>query len=65
MILRGYMNINFPLCHLFLLAQGFPDFSPPQFVIDALVQSSKTTMLHQYTRGPVSLKIWYRQIRAS
>ncbi|XP_019856948.1 PREDICTED: kynurenine--oxoglutarate transaminase 3-like [Amphimedon queenslandica] len=34
------------------LGQGFPDFSPPQFVIDALVESSKTTMLHQYTRGP-------------
>ena len=50
-----------PLRHLFLLAQGFPDFSPPQFVIDALVQSSKTTMLHQYTRGPVSPKNMIRQ----
>lgn len=34
------------------LGQGFPDFSPPQFVIDALVESTKTAKLHQYTRGP-------------
>lgn len=38
---------------LFVLSQGFPDFKPPQFVIDALVESTKDIKCHQYTRGPV------------
>ena len=37
----------------FVLLQGFPDFKPPQFVIDALVESTKDIKCHQYTRGPV------------
>ncbi|KAF2884168.1 hypothetical protein ILUMI_21995 [Ignelater luminosus] len=35
------------------LGQGFPDFSPPEYIISALDQviKDKDIMLHQYTRG--------------
>jgi len=33
------------------LGQGFPDHSPPQFVVDALVEAAKTPLLNQYTRS--------------
>jgi kynurenine--oxoglutarate transaminase/cysteine-S-conjugate beta-lyase/glutamine--phenylpyruvate transaminase len=34
------------------LGQGFPNFSPPQHIIDALAECSKEVQYHQYTRGP-------------
>ncbi|XP_064396076.1 kynurenine--oxoglutarate transaminase 3-like isoform X2 [Halichondria panicea] len=34
------------------LGQGFPDYSPPKFVMDALSEASQQPMLQQYTRGP-------------
>ena len=30
-----------------------PDYPPPDFVLDALVETTKNPMLHQYTRGQV------------
>mmetsp|Transcript_32027 Transcript_32027/g.48703 ORF Transcript_32027/g.48703 Transcript_32027/m.48703 type:complete len:514 (+) Transcript_32027:176-1717(+) len=32
------------------LGQGFPDWSPPQFAIDSLVEATKSPEIHQYTR---------------
>ena len=37
------------------LGQGMPDYSPPQFVLDALAKSTETASNSQYTRGPVSV----------
>ncbi len=34
--------------------QGMPDYPPPSFVVDALVEATKKPSLHQYTRGMVS-----------
>ncbi len=43
--------------------QGFPDYSPPKFVLDALSEASQQPMLQQYTRGPVRLiQYCYRRI---
>lgn len=41
---------------MFVFLQGFPDYSPPQFVVDALVEAAKTPLLNQYTRSQVKLK---------
>lgn len=32
------------------LGQGFPDWSPPQFAVDSLVEATKSSQIHQYTR---------------
>jgi kynurenine--oxoglutarate transaminase/cysteine-S-conjugate beta-lyase/glutamine--phenylpyruvate transaminase len=32
------------------LGQGFPNWSPPQFAIDSLVEASQSATYHQYTR---------------
>ena len=32
-----------------------PDFSPPQFLVDALVEATKTTAGHQHTRSQVCI----------
>mmetsp|Transcript_7829 Transcript_7829/g.11981 ORF Transcript_7829/g.11981 Transcript_7829/m.11981 type:complete len:518 (-) Transcript_7829:2363-3916(-) len=32
------------------LGQGFPDWSPPQFAVDSLVEATKSAQIHQYTR---------------
>ena len=40
-----------------VLLQGFPDYSPPQFVVDALVEAAKTPLLNQYTRSQVQLSL--------
>ncbi len=42
------------------LVQGFPDYAPPQFVVDALADASQQPMLQQYTRGPVGT-LYYSQ----
>ena len=31
--------------------QGFPNFSPPPFLIDALTEAARQPLLNQYTRG--------------
>ena len=31
--------------------QGFPNFSPPSFLIDALTEAAQQPLLNQYTRG--------------
>lgn len=36
------------------LGQGFPDYPPPKYVTDALVEVASNRNLHQYTRGFVS-----------
>jgi kynurenine--oxoglutarate transaminase/cysteine-S-conjugate beta-lyase/glutamine--phenylpyruvate transaminase len=33
------------------LGQGFPNYSPPQFLVEALQEAAAKPMLHQYTRG--------------
>nr|BBA45756.1 kynurenine oxoglutarate transaminase [Pachyrhynchus infernalis] len=33
------------------LGQGFPDYPPPQYVTDALIEVASNRGLHQYTRG--------------
>lgn len=39
--------------------QGMPDYPPPPFVVDALIEATKNAPLHQYTRGMVSLLDFY------
>lgn len=38
------------------LGQGFPDYPPPQYIMDTLgqVATKSDPILHQYTRGFVS-----------
>lgn len=40
-----------------LFPQGMPDYPPPSFVVDALIEATKSPPLHQYTRGMVSQHI--------
>lgn len=37
------------------LGQGFPDYPPPEYVTDALMQVASDRNLHQYTRSYVSI----------
>ena len=49
-------SISYCAVRIFVFLQGFPDYSPPQFVVDALVEAAKTPLLNQYTRSQVKLK---------
>lgn len=47
------------------LGQGFPDFAAPKYVTEALAQvaQSDNVLLHQYTRGFVSLLCFISDLR--
>lgn len=46
------------------LGQGFPDYPPPQYIMDTLgqVATKSDPILHQYTRGFVSSISQYKFI---
>uniref|UniRef100_T1JVK9 kynurenine--oxoglutarate transaminase n=1 Tax=Tetranychus urticae TaxID=32264 RepID=T1JVK9_TETUR len=43
----GDLGINYDPVNL---CKGFPDFPPPNFVVEALISASKNPAAHQYTR---------------